>query len=108
MVGNGTLSDSSGMIVDAGATFSLSKSAAETIGSLSGSGGVFLATGNDALSIGSDNTSTTFSGLISGSGSITKVGSGTLILRGASTYLGGTTVASGGELGGRQLSHCTC
>jgi autotransporter-associated beta strand protein len=95
LVGNGELNDASGLTVDAGATFSLSKSAAETIGSLSGSGSVVLATTNDPLSIGSDNTSTTFSGVISGSGSIAKVGSGRLLLSGINSYTGTTTITTG-------------
>ncbi len=37
----------------------------------------------------------TFNGIISGSGSLTKFDSGTLILTGANTYTGGTTIYSG-------------
>src|SRR5439155_12759256 len=72
-----------------------------TIGSLEGNGYVFL--GGRILGIGSNNTSTTFSGIITGSdtgstsGSITKVGSGLLLLSGANAYTGATTIA-GDEL----------
>lgn len=56
-----------------------------------------------ALSIGSDNTSTAFAGVIgdaSGSnpaatGSVTKVGTGTLTLSGNNVYSGGTVVSAG-------------
>ncbi|WP_201314939.1 autotransporter-associated beta strand repeat-containing protein [Dyella sp. EPa41] len=41
----------------------------------------------------------TFSGVISGSGSVTKQGVGTVILTGANAYTGGTTVAAGALVG---------
>jgi autotransporter-associated beta strand protein len=71
-----------------------------TIGSLEGDGLVFL--GADDLTIGSNNLSTVFSGVIQDSGvgggadgSLTKIGNGTLTLSGANTYTGGTTVSDG-------------
>ena len=57
-----------------------------TIGSLAGAGSVLL--GANTLTIGSNNQSTTFSGVIQGSGGVTKTGTGTLTLSGASTYTG--------------------
>ncbi len=48
-----------------------------------------------ALSVGGNNASTTFSNLLSGSGSLVKVGSGTLKLAGTNTYTGNTTVNGG-------------
>ena len=71
-----------------------------TIGSIEGSGNVFL--GGNNLTVGSKNLSTTFSGVIqdgganAGSGgSLTKIGSGTLVLAGANTYTGNTNINSG-------------
>jgi autotransporter-associated beta strand protein len=65
-----------------------------TIGSLEGNGLVFL--GRGTLSVGSNNLSTTFSGVISDRGSLTKVGRGILTLSNANnTYTGGTTVQRG-------------
>jgi autotransporter-associated beta strand protein len=64
-----------------------------TVGSLSGKGSVFL--GANTLTIGSNNLSTTFSGAIQDSGSLTKTGTGTLTLNGANTYTGLTTVSAG-------------
>lgn len=59
-------------------------SANEIIGSLSGSGQVVL--GSKRLDAGKDNTSTTFSGLISGvGGSFYKSGLGTMTLSGNNT-----------------------
>jgi hypothetical protein len=71
-----------------------------TIGSLEGSGNVFL--GGRNLTVGSNNLSTVFSGVIQNGGigggtggSLTKVGTGTLTVSGANTYTGGTTVNAG-------------
>jgi filamentous hemagglutinin family protein len=69
-----------------------------TIGSLASSnagGGNVVALGSNSLTIGTNNTSTTFAGVISGAGGVTKVGTGTLTLVGASTFAGSTTVSEG-------------
>ncbi|MCA0248161.1 MAG: autotransporter-associated beta strand repeat-containing protein [Proteobacteria bacterium] len=65
-----------------------------TIGSIAGGGSVLL--GAKALTVGGNNTTKTYSGVISGvGGSLVKVGTGTLTLTGANTYTGGTTVNAG-------------
>jgi autotransporter-associated beta strand protein len=68
-----------------------------TIGSIAGDEGtnvVFLGANN--LTVGSNNLSTTFSGVIQGAGgSLAKIGTGTLNLTGASTYTGDTNVNRG-------------
>jgi outer membrane autotransporter protein len=66
-----------------------------TVGSIEGSGDVFLGANN--LTVGSNNLSTLFSGVISGLGGLTKVGTGTLILSGENTYTG-PTIADAGSL----------
>ncbi|MBU6303342.1 MAG: autotransporter-associated beta strand repeat-containing protein [Verrucomicrobia bacterium] len=65
----------------------------ETIGSLAGGGNVTL--GSGALTTGGNNTSTTYSGTLSGSGTLTKEGTGTMTLSGTNTYTGATTVTGG-------------
>ena len=89
----GALADTSAVRVASGATLTLG--ASETIGSLAGAGNVVL--GSSVLTMGGDNTSTTFSGVISGSNAspLVKTGSGTLTLSGINTYTGATTVSAG-------------
>jgi len=73
-----------------------------TVGSIQGTGVVQLGANN--LTIGSNNLSTNFSGLIQdggngggSGGSLTKVGTGTLVLHNLNAYTGGTTI-NGGKL----------
>ena len=89
-----SFSPNSAVIVASGATLDLN-GLNQTIGSLAGVGNVTL--GLATLTAGNDNTSTTFSGLISGTGGLVKIGAGTLTLTGANTYTG-PTIVSGGML----------
>ncbi len=68
------------------------------IGSLTGAGTVQLEAGFATIKVGGDNTSTTYSGVLSSAAtlSLNKVGTGTLTLSGISNaYTGGTTVGGG-------------
>jgi Hint domain len=64
----------------------------QTMADLSGAGSITL--GAAALTEGTSNN-TTFSGVISGAGSLTKLGSGTLALTGGNAISGGITLANG-------------
>jgi autotransporter-associated beta strand repeat len=74
-----------------------------TIGSIEGDANNLVLLGANNLTVGSNNLSTTFSGIIrDGSlggggtgGSLTKIGSGTLILSGANIYTGNTNINGG-------------
>ena len=99
-----------GVAVNNGLAFS-SGIGAFTIGGLIGSGnlqlqsaGGFFAAQPDAgvqtgvtLQVGNNNSSTTYSGVLSGSGGLTKIGTGTQTLTGANIY-SGATVVNGGTL----------
>jgi uncharacterized protein with beta-barrel porin domain len=64
------------------------------IGSIAGSG--IYSLGGKTLTVGGNNSSTTVSGVITGTGgSLTKVGTGTLTLTSPNTYTGATTVNAG-------------
>uniref|UniRef100_UPI004039C8D5 autotransporter-associated beta strand repeat-containing protein n=1 Tax=Variovorax sp. BK018 TaxID=3450241 RepID=UPI004039C8D5 len=99
---NATVSNAAGGVVDVSG--STAKGGVE-LGSLSGEGNVVL--GATRLTLGGLNASDTISGVVSDKGSVftqpgagtggsvVKVGSGTLVLSGANTYTGGTTVSAG-------------
>jgi len=80
-------------ITAAGASYAQGRSS-QTIGSLAGVAGS-LVSNNGILTVGSLNTNTTFTGVISGPGSLVKTGAGTLTLSGANTYTGATAVVAG-------------
>jgi autotransporter-associated beta strand protein len=90
------------LVTNAGGTVDLSgrTSSSMTAGSISGAGNYNL--GAAQLTVGSNNLSTTVSGVIADGGlmggtggSLVKTGTGTLTLTGANTFTGGTTVSQG-------------
>ncbi len=94
---NGSINDATAVSIanSAGAVFDLNGSD-ETIGSLAG-GGAFggnVALGAATLTISEAGT-TTYAGLISGTGGLTLNGAGTLTLTGNSTYTGLTDINAG-------------
>ena len=86
------LSSATAVTVATGATYNLN-GFSDTIGSLAGAGAVTL--GSATLTSGGTNASTTFSGVISGTGGLAKNGTGTLTLSGTNTYTGATTINTG-------------
>lgn len=91
---SGRLSGAGAVTITSG-TLTLNN-AATTVTSLSGAGNLAFAN-NHVLTVGDSTPATTFTGVISGSGSIVKTGSGTLILGGASanTFTGPNTINQG-------------
>jgi autotransporter-associated beta strand protein len=77
-------------------------SLAVDLGELGGASGAYLGSGNGSATnptwrIGAKNTTNTFAGIIADAGvtSLTKIGTGTLILTGPNTYSGATTISGG-------------
>jgi T5SS/PEP-CTERM-associated repeat protein/autotransporter-associated beta strand protein len=100
----GVLSAVSAYEVASGATLRIDSNKTQTIGSLAGAGTVQLgnpqtmntAAGSAQLTLGGNNASTTFSGVLAGKGQLIKTGSGTLTLSGSNSFTGTTTVSGGG------------
>ncbi|HEX8203359.1 MAG TPA: Calx-beta domain-containing protein, partial [Isosphaeraceae bacterium] len=92
VIATDAIPSTSTVTVDAGATLNLNNFN-DTIGSLSGGGSVTL--GSGTLTTGSNNLSTLFSGVISGTGGVTKLCPCTLTLTGANTYTGPTIINEG-------------
>ncbi len=86
------IADASAVTVASGAVFDLNNFS-DTIGSLAGAGNVTL--GSATLTAGGNGTSTTYSGVVSGTGGLTKAGAGAMTLSGANTYTGTTTINAG-------------
>jgi autotransporter-associated beta strand protein len=59
------------------------------------SGAANLALPSAALTVGANNANTSYGGVLTGGGGLTKVGSGTLLLTSSSTYMGPTMIKAG-------------
>ena len=95
-ISSNRISDAAPVTIASGATLDMA-TFSDTIGSLAGAGSVTFGTGTGTLTTGGINTSTTFSGVISGAGSFVKTGTGTQVFTGNNTYSSGTTI-NGGSL----------
>ncbi len=86
--------DTIGMHINQYSSFDLN-SFSETLGALSGDAGSTISLGNAILTVGANNSDQTFSGVISGNGSITKVGTGIQTFAGNNNYTGSTNINAG-------------
>lgn len=86
VLGTGPLNVSSGATLDLNGY-------AQSVAALTGAGDVRL--GSATLALGSGNSSTLFSGAVSGAGGLRKQGTGALTLSGISTYTGTTQIDAG-------------
>ncbi len=70
--------------------------ATQTVGEVNGEGWIYNSSSSNAvLTVGGDNASTNFTGIIDGAVSLVKTGAGTLTLSGANTYGNATRVLGG-------------
>ncbi len=96
---NTTVNANSGAVLTFGVSGTTTVNSA-TFGGLGGSAAIALnnvgpGVGAVALTVGGNNESSTYSGVLSGSGSVIKTGSGSLSITGIQQYTGGTTINSG-------------
>ena len=91
--GGSALSNTARVTVANGATLNVANS--ETVGSLGGVIGSTVTLGNSILTVGGDNSTSTFAGVISGDGALVKQGTGALTLSGNNTFTAGITLAAG-------------
>ncbi|MBI1207738.1 MAG: DUF4347 domain-containing protein [Azospirillum sp.] len=90
--GGGTLDSNAAVTVTSGATLTVSKD--QTVSTITGDG-IISVSSTRTLTVGNGDADSSFSGAITGAGSLTKTGTGTLTLSGSSTYTGTTTVSAG-------------
>ena len=99
-LGNPLALQNSTVDISSSGAFSFGSLTSAAFGGLAGAGPLSLvnsSSGAVPLSVGNDNASTTYSGLLTGGSSLTKVGSGTLTLTGTNTY-SGVTIINGGAI----------
>ena len=98
VLGNAGALSASTFNTNGAGTLSFGDLTAATFGSLSGAGGLSLQNASSsavALTLGGGNVSGTFAGTLAGPGSLTKIGTGRLLLDAANSYAGSTTIAEG-------------
>jgi len=98
LAGTGALASATSVALTSAATvFDMSAGGNQSLAHLSGVAGSQVALGANTLTL-TDNTSQIFSGSLTGSGGLVKLGSGVLTLNGASGSFTGTTTIAGGTL----------
>lgn len=90
--GDNRINDASDVIVNSGGLLDMNNRS-DTVGSISGAGNIDL--GNATLTAGGNNVDTTFSGDISGTGNVTKAGTGITTFSGSNTFSGELSVDAG-------------
>ena len=98
-LGTATTLQNSTVSIDANNTVAFTNGiGAFTVGGIAGSGNEALAdtaSAAIALTLGNNNQAASYSGILSGGGSVTKLGTGTQTFAGANSYTGGTILSAG-------------
>ena len=89
--GGSAVNNTNAVTVSSGATLNLAGN--ETVGSIAGAGNISL--NANQLIAGQNNSSTSYSGVMSGTGAFVKTGTGTLTFGSANTYSGQTYIVGG-------------
>jgi autotransporter-associated beta strand protein len=95
VVGALPTSPRSAVTFDGTGTSVLSLGAAQSVASLTAAGTATVTLNANTLTMGDSTGTTTFAGVISGSGGLIKDGASTQVLTGANTYTGETTISAG-------------
>ncbi len=97
LAGGSAIPDAGAVVLANAAGARLQLNNSETIGSLAGGGplGGNVNLQGNTLTTGGNGTSTTFAGVISGTGALVKTGAGAMTLDGNSNYTGTTTITGG-------------
>jgi autotransporter-associated beta strand protein len=95
VVGALPTSPRSAVTFDGTGTSVLSLGAAQSVASLTAAGTATVTLNANTLTLGDSTGTTTFAGVISGSGGLIKDGVSTQVLTGANTYTGETTISAG-------------
>jgi fibronectin-binding autotransporter adhesin len=96
LLASNQIADSSDVTINSSGVLSLNNFSETIDGLISTSATASVTLGSGTLTVGAnDMASATFAGVISGTGGLTKVGTGTQILSGVNTYSGATTLTNG-------------
>ncbi len=95
--GSGVIPTHSILNIASGGTFSFNNQS-QSIDQLSGAGTLSL--GSSTLTIGAQNGTSTFSGSLTGTGGLTKIGMGTFVLSGNNTFTGAANIGTGSNPAG--------
>lgn len=91
----GTLPSTTAVAIASGATLNIAQGVTATVTSITGTGGLVI---NGALTVGEGTLTATLSNFLTGSGTLTKLGTGTLAVTGTTNNFSGEVIVNDGVL----------